>query len=133
MPLVVRWPARARGEGRVEEFVSLADLGPTFLEAAGLKALPEMTARSILHLVTVDPAPEGAPRRDQVFVERERHASCRADNVSYPMRAIRTAESLYIRNLEPDRWPAGEPSTSLGPGPDANRYLDRPAREPWGI
>jgi predicted dehydrogenase len=26
-----------------------------------------------------------------------------------------------------------EPSTSLGPGPDANRYLDRPAREPWGI
>jgi hypothetical protein len=26
------------------------------------------------------------------------------------MRAVRTADFLYIRNFEPDRWPAGDPN-----------------------
>ena len=30
----------------------------------------------------------------------------------YPMRAIRTDRWLYIRNLEPDRWPSGCPDGS---------------------
>ena len=29
----------------------------------------------------------------------------------YPVRALRTQEYLYIRNHEPDRWPAGNPET----------------------
>jgi N-sulfoglucosamine sulfohydrolase len=29
--------------------------------------------------------------------------------VGYPVRAIRTHDYLYIRNFEPDRWPAGTP------------------------
>jgi hypothetical protein len=32
-----------------------------------------------------------------------------AGGVGYPMRAIRTREYLYIRNYEPDRWPACDP------------------------
>ena len=40
---------------------------------------------------------------------RLRHANVRAGNVSYPIRAIRTAEFLSLRNFEPDRWPAGDP------------------------
>ncbi|HUT32984.1 MAG TPA: sulfatase [Planctomycetota bacterium] len=109
MPLAIRWPARVKGGRKVEEFVSFTDFAPTFLEAAGLKPLPEMTGRSMLHLLTGDAPPADAPKRDHVFVERERHAACRAGNASYPMRAIRTAEFLYLRNLAPDRWPAGDP------------------------
>jgi hypothetical protein len=33
----------------------------------------------------------------------------RAGGVGFPMRAVRTAEFLYIRNYQPDRWPAGDP------------------------
>ena len=40
---------------------------------------------------------------------RERHSHARADDVGYPARAIRTHEYLYILNLKPDRWPAGDP------------------------
>lgn len=108
LPLVIRWPDRSTGGRRVEEFISFTDFAPTLLEAAGLKPAPEMTGRSFLYLLTGEMAPEG-PRRDRVFVERERHAACRAGNLSYPIRAIRTTDFLYIRNLEPDRWPAGDP------------------------
>jgi len=33
----------------------------------------------------------------------------RQGDLSYPARAIRTTEWLYIRNLRPDLWPAGDP------------------------
>ena len=42
-------------------------------------------------------------------IERERHANVRHDNQSYPVRAVRTRDFLYLRNLRPDRWPAGDP------------------------
>jgi len=41
--------------------------------------------------------------------ERERHANVRKENLSYPIRGVRTREFLYLRNLRPDRWPAGDP------------------------
>ena len=85
--------------------MSHTDLAPTFLDAVGLKPPPEMTGRSLLPLVGSGKA-EG---RDVVFLERERHANVRADDLSYPCRAIRTGKYLYIRNLRPDRWPAGDP------------------------
>ena len=40
VPLALRWPARVRGDRVVEDFVSLSDLAPTFLEAAGFKRIP---------------------------------------------------------------------------------------------
>jgi len=48
VPLAVRWPATVKGGRVVEDFISLADLAPTFLEAAGLKPTAQMTARSFL-------------------------------------------------------------------------------------
>jgi len=128
-PLAVRWPARIRGGRTLSDFVNLADLAPTFLEAAGLKPLPEMTGRSLLGLLTGSEKPGG---RNEVFLERERHANVRRGDLSYPMRAIRTRDYLYIRNFRPDRWPAGDPELyhSVGPfgdcdeGPTKRYILD---------
>ena len=106
VPLAVRWGKRINAGRKVDDFVNVADLGPTFLELAGIDVPHEMTMHSIksLMLGQVESYP-----REAVFIERERHANVRHDNQSYPIRAIRTRDHLYIRNLRPDRWPAGDP------------------------
>jgi uncharacterized sulfatase len=109
MPLAVRWPARVKAGRVLEDFVSLTDLAPTFLEAAGLQPPAEMTGHSLLSLLTTGKSGLVGPTRDKTFFGRERHANVRAGNVGYPIRAIRTTEFLYLRNFEPDRWPAGDP------------------------
>ena len=129
MPLAVRWPGEVRAGQVIEDFVTLADIAPTILEAAGLKPLDAMTGRSVLGLLRGQPA----SGRDHVFIERERHANVRRGDLSYPVRAIRTKEYLYIRNLRPDRWPAGDPEQyfAVGPfgdidgGPTKSLLLDR--------
>jgi arylsulfatase A-like enzyme len=104
-PLAIRWLAEFKGGRTIDGFVNLADLAPTFLEAAGLKPLPEMTGRSLLPLL----AGKGQRGRDTAFVERERHANVRKGDLAYPARAVRTRQFLYIRNFRPERWPAGDP------------------------
>ena len=106
VPLAIRWGKNLTAGRKVEEFVNVADLGPTFLELAGLTPPPVMTMHSIRNLLLGKP--EAFPR-DAVFIERERHANVRHENQSYPMRAIRTRDFLYVHNLRPDRWPAGDP------------------------
>jgi N-sulfoglucosamine sulfohydrolase len=113
-PLAVRWPARATGGRAVDDFINLADLAHTFLEAAGLRPLPEMTGRSFLGLLT---GKEKPGQRTRTFMERERHANVRKGDLSYPARAIRTREFLYLRNFRPDRWPAGDPEMYYAVGP----------------
>ena len=136
-PLAVRWPAQCKPGQVSDDFINLMDLAPTCLEAAGLKPLPEMTGRSFLGLVT---GAEKSGSRNTVFLERERHANVRVGDVGYPMRAIRTREFLYLRNLRPDRWPAGDPEAHKDPdrafgdcddGPTKNFILDH--REEPGV
>ena len=111
--LAIRWPAKFKGGETIDAFVNLADFAPTFLDAAGLKPLREMTGQSMLPLL----AGKMQRGRDMTFVERERHANVRAGDLSYPARAVRTKEFLYIRNLRPDRWPAGDPEVWKAVGP----------------
>lgn len=113
VPLAVRWPGHAKSNVTLNEFVTLTDLAPTFLEAAGVPTPSAMTGRSLLPLL----AGRKQVGREQVFVERERHANVRKGDLSYPARAVRTAEFLYIRNLRPDRWPAGDPEYYFAVGP----------------
>jgi N-sulfoglucosamine sulfohydrolase len=113
VPFAMRWPGRAKGGLVSNAFISLSDLAPTFLEAAGLKPPAAMSARSILGLA----AGRTAPARDRIFLERERHANVRKGDLSYPVRAVRTDDWLYIRNLRPDRWPAGDPEMYVAVGP----------------
>jgi arylsulfatase A-like enzyme len=111
VPLAISWPLRAAGGRRVEDFVSLADLAPTFLEAAGVRPPPEMTARGLVPLLESKLSGTVDPRRGHVLTGMERHVPCRGEILGgYPMRAIRTREFLYIRNFQSDRWPAGDPN-----------------------
>jgi N-sulfoglucosamine sulfohydrolase len=105
VPLAVRWGKAAKSAPKVDAFVNLGDLAPTFLEAAGLRPPSTMTMRSLTGLLRG----ETAAGREAVFIERERHADVRHGHLSYPMRAVRTRDFLYVRNLRPDRWPAGDP------------------------
>ncbi len=113
VPLAIRWPGVARAGAVIDSFVSLTDLAPAVLESAGLEPLDTMTGRTLLPLL------RGAsqPGRDRVFIERERHANVRRGDQSYPVRAIRTNDYLYIRNFRPDRWPAGDPQQYFAVGP----------------
>ena len=112
VPLAVRHPGQVKAGRTLDEFVVLTDLAPTLLAAAGLTPLPEMTGRSLMPLL----AGQHQSGRDQVFLERERHANVRRGDLGYPSRAVRTKDFLYIRNLRPDRWPAGDPEMYFAVG-----------------
>lgn len=114
VPLAIRWPGKVAPGRVVDDFVSLTDLAPSFLEIAGIKPWPEMTGRSFVDVLLGKPS---AAPRDGVFIERERHANVRRGDLSYPVRGIRTKDFLYLRNLRPDRWPSGDPELYFAVGP----------------
>lgn len=113
MPLAMYWKGHIEGGLRITEFVNFVDFAPTFVEAAGLPRQAEFSGNSLLPLFDTEATKAG---RDMVFLERERHANVRKGNLSYPSRAVRTHEYLYIRNFEPDRWPAGDPTVHQSVG-----------------
>ncbi len=113
VPLAVCWPKRVPGGRVVDDLVSFTDFAPTFLAAAGLDVPADMTGRGLLEILLSDKAGNVDPTRDKVFTERERHALCNVGDQSYPARAIRTRDFLYIRNLCPHLWPAGNPDVNL--------------------
>jgi uncharacterized sulfatase len=114
VPLAIRWPAGVAKPGRVSDaIVNLSDLAATFLEAAGLKPHPAMTSRSLLNELTQSPPIPGRPAFDRAIIAMERHDGCRRGGKGYPCRALRKAGWLYIKNHEPDRWPAGDPDASV--------------------
>lgn len=111
VPLVVRGPGMAAGRV-VPAFVSLTDLAPTFLELGAVAVPGVMTGHSLAPLLGGDGASASdRASRDHVIAGKERHvpAQERPDRGGTPMRSIRTADYLYIRNFRPDRWPAGTP------------------------
>ena len=82
VPLVVMYPGGVAGGSVSKALVSSDDLAATVLDAAGA------TKRATTN------------KRTFVLTRSE----------SYPARAIRTPQYLYIRNAHPDRWPAGSPA-----------------------
>jgi uncharacterized sulfatase len=119
VPLAVRWPTRVPGGRTVEDFISLPDLAPTFLQAAGVAVPPAMTGRGIMDILTSKKEGRIDPQRTRVFTGRERHTLAQPNSTGgYPMRAIRTHEYLYIRNYRPERFPTGVDTHA------ANAYRD---------
>ena len=106
VPLAIRWPKGIRNSGRVvNSFVNLSDLASTFLEAAGLQPPQMMTAVSLMDVFANKPK----AARASAYIAMERHDGCRKGGKGFPCRAIRTKDFLYIKNYEPNRWPAGNP------------------------
>ncbi len=120
IPLAIWWPERMSGDrgGRVvTDFVHASDLAATFLEAAGVRQPREMTARSLLPIMESEREGRVQGFRSYALLAKERHhGHARRDGSGYPIRGIRTEDFLYLRNFEPDRWPAGDPDVSSSQG-----------------
>lgn len=109
IPLIISWPNHYKGNRTIDDFVSLNDFAPTFLELAGITIPKEMTAKSLVPILTSEKSGLIDKKRDFFVMGRERHAFVRQNGLGYPGRAIRTKDYLYIKNYEADRWPAGDP------------------------
>lgn len=105
MPLAMRWGAFAQTGRTLDDFVTLTDMAPTFLEAAGVEIPQQMTGRSLLSVLKSTATGRIDPERDRAFFGRERHGWNRDPNIGYPARAVRTESFLYIRNFDPQGWP----------------------------
>jgi N-sulfoglucosamine sulfohydrolase len=111
--LAARLPKAMGGKpGRVvDDLVSLPDLAPTFLEAAGVAIPSGMNARSLWNVLRSNKSGQVEPNRNWVIAGRERHVALANENLPYPQRSLRTPEFLYVRNFKPERWPLGTPGT----------------------
>jgi uncharacterized sulfatase len=107
--LAIRWPGGKAGRV-IDDFVTLPDLAPTFMEIGGVTPPGGLYGRSIVPLLKSDKSGQIDPARDAIIAGRERHVStAREGNLPYPMRSLRTNDFLYIHNFAPERWPMGGP------------------------
>ena len=121
MPFAVRWGKGVKGGCTIDDFISFVDIAPTLLEVSGTPVPKNMSGRSFLSVLTsgksglVDPV-----NRSSIIFGRERHtpAQEKPSVAGYPSRGLRNSDFLYIRNYEPDRWPAGvdDPQKANNPG-----------------
>ncbi|GAA4439576.1 sulfatase [Ravibacter arvi] len=109
VPLIISWAGLVRSGRTVEDIISLNDVAPTLLELAGVPVPVSYTARSLVPLLSAPQSGRLDKTRNFTVMARERHAFVRQHGLGYPGRAIRTHDFLFIRNMEPDRWPAGDP------------------------
>lgn len=115
MPLAIRWPRRVKGGRKVDDLISFIDFAPTFLQAVDLPIPEQVTGKSFLDILLSEKEGHVDKTRTHVLTGRERHTHARPDNLGYPCRSIRTDDYLYIWNVKPDRWPAGDPTGSDEP------------------
>ena len=135
MPLAVRWGTQVPPERTVTDLVSLIDLAPTFLDAAGVAIPDGIAGRSLLDILQSKRSGQVDESRASVLVGRERHGPyVRENDAGYPSRGIRTYQYLYIRNLKPDRWPEGDTFYDGGPSSSRDLYITEcknPALHPF--
>jgi uncharacterized sulfatase len=109
MPTAIRWGNGAPEGRQVDDLIGHIDFGPTFLEAAGVGIPETFTGRSLIPLLKSQQSGRLDKDRDHIVTGLERHTYCRPGGATYPIRALRTHDYLYIRNFKPDRWPTGGP------------------------
>ena len=111
--MAISWPKKFQKDKICDELISFEDFAPTILKLAGVKELPKTTGLSLLPILK-----EGKKlNRKHIYLERERHANVRAGDLSYPARAIRSKDYLFIINFTPERWPGGDPKEYFAVGP----------------
>lgn len=110
VPLLAHWPAKIKKPNRLSNFVSLIDVAPTFLEAAGVKVPGAMSGQSLLPMMTAGYA--SSQGRQSILAGKERHVPGQEapNSGGYPCRSLRDHKYLLIRNFEVEWWPAGTPN-----------------------
>jgi N-sulfoglucosamine sulfohydrolase len=116
LPLAIMWGKGISRPGRTcHELVSFIDFAPTFMDAAGLTweqtGMAPSPGRSLIPLLTSRSDESESALRSHVLIGKERHDIGRPHDWGYPIRGIVQGDLLYLRNFEPDRWPAGNPET----------------------
>lgn len=111
--LTMRWPKRIEAGRVVETPVSLVDLAPTFLAAAGTESPDDPDGQNLLPALAAGGSDKDL--RGWALIGREVHVgSGREGFLPYPVRALRTPGFLYVKNFKPDRWPMGDPKGAAG-------------------
>ncbi|HSI37299.1 MAG TPA: sulfatase [Tepidisphaeraceae bacterium] len=114
-PLVVVWPGRVKAGSTSGAMVMWTDLMPALLEAGGGKPAEGLDGRSFLPVVLG----KADAHRERVFFTH----SADGQMNRYPMRAVRTRDWKYVRNLDP----TAEHHTHIDlgkPGADGREYWD---------
>ena len=112
--LAARWPGHIIEGRTVDDFVNLMDLAPTLLEAAGLEPHNDMTARSLLDVLTSPGSGQVDVQRTFVVTGREGHVgNAHPGNLPYPQCAICSKDFLYIRNFAAGQWAIRKVWTTL--------------------
>jgi len=111
IPLAIRWGAKVKPGRVVEDFVNVSDFAPTWLELCGVAVPDSMSGQSFAATLLAERSGWVDTNRNRTLIGKERHDIGRPADAGYPVRAIRTSEWLYVRNYEPERWPAGNPET----------------------
>jgi uncharacterized sulfatase len=143
-PLVVAWPGKVKAGSTSDAIVSWIDLLPTCLEAAAATPQAAVGGRSFLPVLRG----ERTAHRDKVFATH----SGDGDMNKYPIRAVRTRDWKYIRNLDPaaehnthvdkaaagdgrDYWDSWAAKAKTDPAAAAvvRRYHTRPAEELYDL
>lgn len=121
--------SKINGKNRVvNDLISMMDLAPTVLDLTQTPHFQGITGKSMLPILKQNKSGIVDKSREFVLSGRERHTHARPDNLGYPARAIRTKDYLYIKNLKPDLYPAGDP-----PPTDNKIALENPKLKPITI
>lgn len=109
MPLAVSWGKQIPPGRNAHDMVNLIDLTATIYDATGVASPADFgpVGKSLLPELKTTADDTLDDSRTAVVVGRERHSSSRFNTLSYPQRAIRTHDFLYIYNFKSERWPAG--------------------------
>lgn len=116
LPLAIMWPRGIKKPDReITDFVSFIDFAPTFLELAGIEqsvsGMPAIEGRSLTDILYSEQSGRVNEKRNYVLIGKERHDVGRPKDQGYPIRGIVKDNFLFVKNYEPDRWPAGNPET----------------------
>jgi len=93
-PMIIRWPGTVKAGTKTDAMVSLVDLLPTIIEAAGGNAPQEIDGQSFLSVI------RGIKNKHREYVFAT-HTGDRLMNRA-PQRMLRTNKYKYILNLAPE-------------------------------
>jgi N-sulfoglucosamine sulfohydrolase len=114
LPLAIMWPEKIKHTGRiVDDYVSFIDFAPTFLDLAGISEedseMKPIWGKSLKNILLSKKQGQVDKTRTSVLIGKDRNDVGRPNDEGYPIRGIVQGDFLYVMNMEPSRWPSGNP------------------------